>query len=428
MKRQKFLILITTFLLLVFNFIPAFSKSSKDVYIIPIKGEINLATSNFVKESIEKAEYNGAEAIIFEIDTYGGLIDSAEKIKNSIFGTDIPTISFINTKAESAGVLISLASEKVAMAPGSTIGSAEPIPNNEKILSMWRAMLREVAEYRERDKDIVEAMADKDIYVPGLSEEGKLLNLTAKEAKTHGICDIISSNKQDILNEFGISGQLVEIEESISGKLARILGSQAVSSFLLVVAFVAMAVEIFAPGFGLPGIISIIAFVLFFSGNVLAGYSGWLSILLFVIGIVLMGIEAIIPGFGLPGIAGIILLFLGLASSMGSLAKAATAISLAVISAVIVIVVLIKFGKRSKLFDRITLQNTSSKERGFISSDEYDFPVGTVAIALTDLRPSGFIELDGKKLDALASSDYINRGSTVIIDSIVGSKIIVKEK
>src|SRR5690606_5567637 len=103
--------------------------------------------------------------------------------------SNIPTISYVNNKAGSAGVLITIASENVVMSSNAMIGSAEPIPNTEKILSMWRSWLRDTANYRGRNPDIVQAMADKDIVVEGVNEGGKLVNLTSSEAIEYGIAD-----------------------------------------------------------------------------------------------------------------------------------------------------------------------------------------------------------------------------------------------
>ncbi len=105
-------------------------------------GEINKASYNYLNSTLKEIEEKSSAAIIFEIDTYGGLINEAEKIKNLIIDLKVPTISFVNTKAESAGVLIAISSEKVVMAKSSTIGSAETIPNTEKILSMWKGFFK----------------------------------------------------------------------------------------------------------------------------------------------------------------------------------------------------------------------------------------------------------------------------------------------
>ncbi|NLJ78494.1 MAG: nodulation protein NfeD, partial [Tissierellia bacterium] len=142
MKGMRVLLFILLFLM-IFNGM-ASSEDAGDVYVIPIEGEITRATYNYLRSSLRDIGANPPKAIIFEIDTYGGMIDEAERIKNLIMDLKVPTISFVNNKAESAGVLITISSEKVVMAFSSTIGSAETIPDTEKVLSMWRSFLRDV--------------------------------------------------------------------------------------------------------------------------------------------------------------------------------------------------------------------------------------------------------------------------------------------
>ena len=151
MKLRKIGIVLIILLILSSIALGTEVNTGDKVYVVPIKGEINRATNYFIENIIEELEHQGAKAIIFEIDTYGGLIDQAQQIKDSIISTDIPTISFVNNNAQSAGVLITIASERVVMAKNATIGSAETIPNTEKALSMWRAILRDTAQYRGRN-------------------------------------------------------------------------------------------------------------------------------------------------------------------------------------------------------------------------------------------------------------------------------------
>ncbi|MDD2397374.1 MAG: nodulation protein NfeD, partial [Tissierellia bacterium] len=216
MKLRKIGIVLIVLLMLSSIALGSEVNTGDKVYVVPIKGEINRATNYFVKNTIEELEHEGAKAIIFEIDTYGGLIDQAQQIKDSIISTDIPTISFVNNNAQSAGVLITIASERVVMAKNATIGSAETIPNTEKALSMWRAILRDTAQYRGRNSDIIEAMADKDIEIEGINEIGKLINLTSNEALEYGIADLIANDYQSILDNFNIKGsEIVKVEEGL---------------------------------------------------------------------------------------------------------------------------------------------------------------------------------------------------------------------
>lgn len=404
-----------------------FAENEGDVYVIPIKGDITRASYNFLRDSLDKIVNNSTKAIIFEIDTYGGLISEAEKIKNLIIGLEVPTITFVNNKAESAGVLISIAGEKLVMAESSTIGSAETSPDTEKVLSMWRSFLRDVAQLRGRNPQIVEAMADKDIHIEGLSERGKLLNLTSREALEYGICDLISNDYDEILSHFNISyTSIVEVEESLELKAAKFLSGSFISTLLLTLGFVGLVVELFTPGFGIGGTISIISFGLFFAGNILAGNSQWTSLAVFVTGLILLVIEAIIPGFGLPGISGIILVVLGAILAMGSVTQALMSVSVAIIITTLITLLLIKRGSKSPIFDKIILDIQHKEEEGYVSAKPKDEYLGKEGIAVTELRPSGIIEIDGRRLDALSSGNFIQKNTRVKVIKVEGSKIIVR--
>lgn len=397
-----------------------YSESSQDVYIIPIKGEINNTLYNFLAEEINKANLENPAAIIFEIDTYGGYIDHAEKIKNLIVNIEVPTISYINNKAQSAGVLVSLASENVVMASSSSIGSAETNPNTDKVMSMWKGLLRDIAQLRNRDGEIIQAMADKSI-------KGELINLTGNEALQYGIADLISDDYNDILANFNIQyGEALVVEEGIGMRFSRILSNPIVNTLLLTIGFVGLVVELFTPGFGVGGTISIIGFGLFFGGHLAAGNTHWTSLVLFVLGLGLLIIEAIVPGFGLPGISGILFILIGIVLAMGSTTAAITSLSIAIIIAAIVTIIMIKYGFKSTLFTRIVLSSKLGDEEGYKSSSSKTEYLDKEGIALSGLRPSGVIEIDGIKLDALTEGDFVTKGSPIKVIRVEGSKIFVR--
>lgn len=427
MKKIRILVLTLMTILLLSSIGIGFAENNQDVYVIPIKGEINSASFSFLKEVIADIDESTTKAIIFEIDTYGGLIDQASNIKDLILSLDIPTISFVNNKAESAGVLITIASEKVVMATNSTIGSAETIPNTEKILSTWRSFLRDTAQYRGRNTDIIQAMADSDMVVAGINTKGKLINLTSKEALEHGIADLVSDDYDEMLAHFGIANaNIIPVEEGLQVKLAKLISKPYISSLLLTLGLVGLVIEILTPGFGIGGTISIIGFGLFFGGNILAGNSNWTSLALFATGLLLLVVEGIVPGFGLPGIAGIIFVTGGTVLAMGSFSSAIASLSIAIILTTIVTVILLKLGFRSKLLDRVVLKAEHNKERGYLSVDSSDIYLNKKGISITELRPSGFIEIDGKRLDALSDGSFIPKDVQIEIFRVEGSKIFVR--
>ena len=396
-------------------------------YVIPIKGEINRATHNFVRDVVDDLNKEGAEAIIFEIDTYGGLVEEAIKIKDIIIDTNIPTITFVNNKAASAGVLITIAGEHVVMAENAVIGSAETLPNTEKALSMWRGVLRDTTQYRGRDSLIIEAMADKDIEIPNLTTSGKLVSLTANEALALGVADKLTSDYNEMLITFGYSvSEVVVIEEGLQVKLAKYISNPYISTLLLTLGFVGVVLEILTPGFGLGATISLMGFGLYFGGNILAGNSNWTSLILFVVGLVLLIIEGLVPGFGLPGIGGLIFVLGGTVLAMQDLSTALLSLSIAIIITALVSIVMVKMGFQSKLLNRVILSNKLESKKGYLSSVVLKDVTDKEGVALTELRPSGFAIIDGDKYDVLTEGGFIPKGTQIKVVRVEGAKIFVR--
>ncbi len=404
-----------------------FASEPSKAYVVPIKGEINRATHNYVRDVVNDLNNMDVEAIIFEIDTYGGVVDEAIKIKDIILSTNIPTIAFVNNKAASAGVLITIAGEHIVMSENAVIGSAETEPNTEKILSMWRGVLRDTAQFRNRDPLLVESMADRDIEIEGVIKKGKLLNLTAKEAKELGLADLLSSDYNEMLDEFEITADsIVIMDEGLQVKLSKYVSNPYISTILLTLGFVGLVVEILTPGFGLGGTISLMGFGLYFGGNILAGNSNWTSLVLFIVGLGLLIIEGIVPGFGLPGIGGIVFILTGVALAMDSLSAALLSLSIAIIITALVAIVMVKFGFKSKLLNKIILTNKLDSEKGYLSTTTMSELMDLEGISLTELRPSGFIIIDSQKYDALAESGYIPKNTAIKVVKVEGSKIFVR--
>jgi membrane-bound serine protease (ClpP class) len=197
----------------------AVNNDGKKVYYILLKGTINKKlASNFVGV-LKEAERAKAEVIILEIDTFGGRLDSAVKIKDKLIDTKIDTIAFINKKAISAGALISLATRHIVMAPGSTIGAATPVrltyweerPAGEKVISYFRKEMKSTAEANNHPGNIAEAMVDPDVKIEGVVEKGKLLTLTTKEALRLKVAEHEAKSLEELFQKFHL--QVIEIEK-----------------------------------------------------------------------------------------------------------------------------------------------------------------------------------------------------------------------
>lgn len=412
-----------------FSFISVEAQEGEGtVYVIPIEGEINDAVYQYVRQSIEEAESDPqATGIIFEIDTYGGRVDAAEDMSPVMMRANLPTISYVNTRAISAGVLITISSDHIVMSPGSNIGSAETIPNTEKILSSWVASLRGAAQETGRDPQIVAAMADESLEIEGVIEAGRLLNLTAQEALDLEFIDLRSQDYEEMLSHFDISyNRVEEMEMPFRARISQFATGSTVAPILLSLGFMGLVFEVFTPGLGAGAIIGISSFSMYFIGSLLAGDSGILAIILFLAGLVLLAVEAAIPGLGIPGISGGIAIIASIALSASSPEAALVYILIALALTIATFVLMLKFGPKNKLFDKITLKSATRREDGYSSSDPYEDYVGKEGLVVSYLRPSGTVKVDGKLLNVVTEgSSFIEEGARVMITRTEGSKIYV---
>ncbi len=180
------------------------------VYLVPIEGVIDLGLAPFVERILDEAAVRDAAAVILEIDTFGGRVDAAVLIRDALLRSKVKTVAFINKRAISAGALISLAAEYIAMAEGGTIGAATPVqtglpgapaqPVEEKTVSYMRKEFCATAETRKRPPLHAEAMVDVDVEIPGVIEKGKLLTLTTDEALEHKLSDVRADRLDGVLS------------------------------------------------------------------------------------------------------------------------------------------------------------------------------------------------------------------------------------
>ncbi len=339
----------------------------KKAHFIPIHGEIDRALTVFLRRSIEKAVDQNASYIIFDVDTFGGRVDSALQIATLIGSADTAeTIAYVTTSPESTGVswsagaLISFSCSVIYMAPGTSMGAAAPVimgqegpqAASEKVVSAVRGQMAALAEKNGYPKDIAKAMVDQDIelrevYIDGelraaaaeeisyiereakkngqtvelgkiISPAGKLLTLTAMEMERYGVSSGTMPGLEDLLKELNISETgIIMLEESPTDRAVGLITSSAFTGILIMIGLLALFVEITSPGFGVPGTIAIVCFAVVFSSYALLGTVGSIELILFVIGIVLLILEIfVIPGFGVAGISGIVLIVASLVLSM----------------------------------------------------------------------------------------------------------------
>lgn len=436
---MKLLKIIFMFFILCSTIVP----KNGEIIIAKINGEIDLGLAPHIKRVVEEAEKISAEAIIFEINTFGGRVDAATQIKDAILNCKVKTIAFIDKRAISAGALISLSCEKIVMVPGASIGASTVVDQSgekqaEKYQSYMRSEMRSTAEKNKRPTKIAEGMVDERIVVNGLVDSTQLITLTSEEAVKYGIADTILTSIAQVKDFFNLKeAEIIEFETNWAEDLVRFINNPIISSLLIMIGLVGLFTEIKTPGWGLPGTAAVIALVLFFGTNYILELASGLEIMIFVIGVILLIIEIFVtPGFGVIGIIGIICivgsLFLGLVSDFPSvdtdmLYYAAIQLGLAFVFSTVAIIILSRFLPKTKMWSNLILEKNIDASSGYVSYEpEISDLSGEKGKAITDLRPSGTASFGGKKYDVVTSGEYITKGTDIIIVKVEGSKIVVE--
>lgn len=406
----------------------------KLVYVIPIENEVERGLEAFLTRSTTEAIEAGANHIIFEIDTPGGRVDSAKKIGSLLYDLEIPSTSFILSDALSAGSYIALFTEDIYMKPNSTMGASGIINEDgtaadKKAQSAWFAAMEAAAESKPgRDPLYALAMADSEIDLPEYSApEGKFLTLSPNEAVEVDYAQGILENRNELLYELDLTdAKVVEMETTFAEDVARFITNPVVIPILLSVASLGLIVELYSPGFGVPGSMGILALVLFFYGHIIAGLAGMEAVILLIIGIGLIVTEFFVTG-GILGLLGIGAIIGSLFMSGYDLNHMSLSIAIAFIVAIIAGVILYKaIGMERGFFRRIVLRDRTTTELGYVSSVNRLELIGLEGVTVTQLRPAGTASLNDERLDVVSEAGFVEANQKVKVIKVEGMRIVVR--
>ncbi len=320
MKSKLLSIAILPFFILLFSFTAWAAKN--DIYIIEVSDAIGPGIAEFVKDGIETAEKNEAACLIIELDTPGGLAESMRRIVQDILGSEVPVVVYVSpsgARAASAGVMITMAADIAAMAPGTNIGAAHPVgaggkdisgKMSEKVINDMVAQAKSVAEKRGRNEKWVEKAIRESVSV------------TETEALKDNIIDLIAKDTDDLIQQLngrkikekGVlkldKSEKVRVEPTLRTKILKTISDPNIAYILLMIGLAGLYFEFSNPGAIFPGVIGGIALVLaFFALQTLpVNYAG---ILLIALAIIFFIMEMKITSYGLLSVAGIISLLLG---------------------------------------------------------------------------------------------------------------------
>lgn len=414
------------------------AATSNSVWLIPIDTEITPATAHFVSSRVERANRERPLALLFVLDTPGGQISAMQDIVDTILnGTQVPTLGVVRN-AFSAGALIAMSVEKLAMLPGSSIGAALPIvvqptgvnPVDEKFNSAVRGEFRSVAEARGRNATVAEGMVDQRIVIPGLSTADELVTLTATQAVENGVADIQAATVADALSQFGYGGApIVRMEQNLTERIGTFLASPFIAAALLVIGIGGLLIEVFTPGFGIPGGLGLVALVLFATTAFVATPAGPLDLLLIVAGVILLAVEVlIIPGFGVAGILGIAAIIVAVIRIFQDSAVQVLGYSALFGGALVVLLLWMlphsRIASAFRLSTRLT--NPPATVGAVPASADKTYLNGLEGVATSDLRPAGVARFGNERVDVVSEGDFIPVGTTIRVLRVEGMRVTVR--
>ncbi|MDP4210252.1 MAG: NfeD family protein [Bacteroidota bacterium] len=434
------------------------------IYTFAINKEIGPSVWRITQKAFSDAGKQKADLIIIHMNTYGGQVDAADSIRTKILNSPVPVYVFIDNNAASAGALISIAADRIYMREGASIGAATVVNQTgaampDKYQSFMRSMMRATAESHgkeisiidndtiikwRRDPRIAEAMVDPRTFIPGVNDTGKVLTFTTNEAIKLGYCEGKANSLSEVIAIAGIKNyDLKEYHLTAVEYFIGFLVNPLVQGILIMLMIAGIYYELQTPGIGLPIIAALIAASFYFFPLYIDGLAQNWEIVLFVIGLILIGLEIfVVPGFGITGISGIVLVVAGLTLSMvdnrifdmgffsGILLMSKSLFVVVLSVAVSLGASIYLSGKMlsSSRIGKIALKVEQQSSEGYVSFDDKSGLVGSEGEAVTILRPSGKVNIDGEVYDSIAETGYINPGETVIVTKCESGQLYVTKK
>ncbi len=424
-------------------------KKSGIIYQFEIREEIAPPVWHRTKKALKEAKAMNASIILIHMNTYGGMVETADSIRTAILKSSIPVWVYIDNNAASAGALISIACDSIYMREGANIGAATVVNQTgeampDKYQSYMRSTMRSTAEATGRDPDIAQGMVDPRVYIPGITDSNQVITFTASEAIKYNYCNAQVNSVADILKITGrqnytIVKQKLTATDHIIGFLTKPL----ISGLLIMLIIGGIYFELQTPGIGFPLGAAVFGALLYFAPLYVEGLAANWEILIFIVGLVLLAIEIFaIPGFGVAGISGIILMVTGLTLSMiDNIGFDFTGVQLNGLAEAFFIVIIASFLSiigsfyltrklfgTSTIFGNLALMTTQPQSEGYVSSDsQYTEMLGQTGETYTILRPAGKVMINGKMFDAVAQTGYIDKGEAVRIVKYENAQLIVRK-
>jgi membrane-bound serine protease (ClpP class) len=399
----------------------------RPIVIVPIEGTVDEGMAHLVERSVDVANQEHARAIVLDVNSPGGLVDAAFRIRDALLSAQEPVDAYVGERAYSAAALITLSARRIVMAPGASIGAAEPIPATVKTISALRAEFESTAERNRYDPKLAGAMVDKNVDLPQYKRAGTILTLNTDDALRAGIARSTAPTLDAALAQLRLA-DAPRIAQSFTWaeEIARFATDPVVSGLLLSVGMLGLLIEM-QTLHAVAGIVGVGALALFFGSHVYAGFSNGLVIALAVLGLIGILWELhVVPGHGLPGILGAVMLLFAVLFAFGlpfffvGIETVATAIILTVIAFTLTV----RAVPENAWAHRLALMAAQGPE--YVASADYRGLRGRTGTAASYLRPAGIASIDGRRVDVLTEGEFIAQGTPIRVVRVEGARIFVE--
>jgi membrane-bound serine protease (ClpP class) len=439
------------------------AETGKAVYVIPVRDQIATPVVYVVRRGIKQAMEAKADAIILDMDTNGGALTATTEIVEAIEKFKGLTATYVNRNAFSAGAFIAVATQKIYMAPQSVIGAAAPImmgptggvegmPDTveRKMTSGVSALVRTSAEKNGHNIEVIEGMINKNKEVKVddevINEKGEILTLTNLQAeKKYGpdqkpLLSLGTVESIDaLIAELGFAGaKVVRVDPTGAERVASWLTT--IGPLLLLVGIVGTYIEMKTPGFGIPGIVGVVSFILYFAGGYIAGLSGLEWTVVFVIGLALFLLEIFVfPGTLFIGLIGGAMMLAALVMAMvdfypgmpavpsfAALQTSLLNVLLAAAVAMVLILLLSRYILKVPMFHRLVAIGASGSGSDLKVAQQQKSRLGEIGTTISPLRPGGKAQFGETILDVISQGEMIPRSTKVRVIGFSGSDAIVE--
>jgi membrane-bound serine protease (ClpP class) len=396
------------------------------IVVVPITGTIDAGMAHLVARAVAEAKEQHARAIVLDVNTFGGLVSSATEIRDALLASEVPVDAYAR-RAWSAGALVTLSASRITLAPGGSIGDAQPIPKTAKTVSALRGEFEATAARFHRDTRLAGAMVDATVDAPPYKAPGAILTLTADQAHGAGFSEATVATFDGALARFGLAGaRRTDASYTLAEQIARIATDPTISGFLLTIGFLGLLIEL-QTLHGIAGAVGASALALFFGTHVYAGFSNGLVVALALVGLLLILFELhVLPGHGIAGSLGAVILVASvlLAFGLPFFVGALQALALAIVLTIAVFWLLQRVLPENAFMKRLMFAGAQGPD--YVASLDHRHLLGAAGTALSYLRPAGVAMFGDARVDVLTEGDFVPAGTPVRVTRVEGARIFVR--